>query len=531
MKRLISLLTAAALAAALAGCSSADSSSSAPSETASVTSAETAAQSSAVTAATDVPAVSSEQDHQPLKPLPELVSPFPADTEALEQTETPMPEFEKVAAQYEEGKDSLDKKIESFSSKKDHPCINITTQDKKKILSKDEYVASVIDVFNCGEEFRLTAEAGVKVRGNSTADQGDEKPYRIKFSEKHNMLGLHGGAEYKSWVLLRSYWNLAPDYMGFSLAKEIFGGKYYSSDFMYVNLYINGYPRGVYLLCEQNQAAKGRIEVNEPKKDETQAEIGYLVEMDNYPSEEHPYFYYDHLAADITDISGKKRQFIEHAYSVRSDINTKGQLSFIENYVTGCFRILYAAVIDGRSLMFDENGKLVSGEGYFKDPFDAVCAVIDIESLANMLILEELVHNNDVGAGSFYMAVDFSEGSKYKKLTFLAPWDFNWAYEGDANGGYYASTFQKLHTDGWDRSNPWFILAMKSEAFTEAVKAKWAELTNSKVLTKTTAKVVGDCETLRKDLGNNDAWKIDQAKNIAQFVSGRIKWLNSVWTK
>lgn len=162
------------------------------------------------------------------------------------------------------------------------PAINITTLNEEEIISKDKYVNSIIDVFNCDEKYVLSAEGKVKVRRNSTDDYSDEKPYRIKFEQKHNMLGLHDGKKYKSWVLLRSYWNLAPDYMAFSLADAIFDGKYYSSDCTYVNLYINGKYTGIYLLCEQNQAADGRVDVYEPSEDEAQTEIGYLVELDNY---------------------------------------------------------------------------------------------------------------------------------------------------------------------------------------------------------------------------------------------------------
>ena len=143
------------------------------------------------------------------------------------------------------------------------PIVSIITLDNKEILSKEEYVTSVVDVFNCEEEYSFSASGGVKVRGNSTAD-GDEKPYRIKFDSKQNMLGLHNGAEYKSWVLLRSQWNLAMDYTGFNLAKAIFQGEYYSSDCKYVDVYVNGRFKGIYLLCEQNQAADGRVDIYEP---------------------------------------------------------------------------------------------------------------------------------------------------------------------------------------------------------------------------------------------------------------------------
>ena len=132
---------------------------------------------------------------------------FNADPTPLELPEAAQISFDNVRSQYDGSADKISKTLKDIAGEKDLPCINITTEDEKKILSKDQYVPSVIDAFNCDESYVLSANGGVKVRGNSTAEQGDEKPYRIKFEQKHNMLGLHGGKEYKSWVLLRSYWN------------------------------------------------------------------------------------------------------------------------------------------------------------------------------------------------------------------------------------------------------------------------------------------------------------------------------------
>ena len=214
-------------------------------------------------------------------------------------------------------------------------------------------------------------------------------------------------------------------------------------------------------------------------------------------------------------------------YSIKSDINTEGQLEFIEKYIGGCFMILFEAAEHDRPMMFDEEYNVVSAEGTYKTAYEAADAVLDLGSLANMVILEELVHNNDVGAGSFYIAVDFTGNSIYRKLTFMAPWDFNWAYEGDADGGYYASTFQYMIQDV-DRSNGWYILAMKTDWFTDIVRAKWAELNKTDALKTTLKKVFADCKDLENDLGD-DAWKIDMARNIYTFVAGRIKWLDKQW--
>ena len=50
----------------------------------------------------------------------------------------------------------------------------------------------------------FTADAAVKARGNWTTKYA-KKPMRLKFADKHNLLGLNSGAEMKNWLLLAEY--------------------------------------------------------------------------------------------------------------------------------------------------------------------------------------------------------------------------------------------------------------------------------------------------------------------------------------
>ena len=451
---------------------------------------------------------------------------FVADPTPLSVPKTPESDFTAVREQYAGRLAEHLRELDALAAGRTAPCVYISAQDGAAILSKDFYVPCVVDVFNCDEAYRLTAEAGVKVRGNSTVTE-EERPYRIRFAEKQNMLGLHDGRAYKSWVLLKSNWNLAMDHTGFNLARAIFDGRYYASDSTFVNLYINGEWMGIYLLCEQNQPAKGRIDVHEPKEGETDILTGYVVEIDNYPSDEHPHFEMPYGCAVVTDLTGKTRRLTQKNYSVKSDIRTQGQLVFIGSYIRGCFDILLGAAVSDRPMAFNEAWWVDPAEEVYATAQEAVEAVLDVDSLVDALILQELVHNFDVGEGNFYMAIDFTEKSIYPRLTFVAPWDFNWGYAGEPDGGYYACTFQPYAANS-ERSNPWFIVAMKCDWFRERVRARWAELSASGVLEKALERVGRDCEALRSDLGR-DAWKIDCAGDVLRFVKGRIAWLDSQW--
>ncbi len=437
------------------------------------------------------------------------------------------PEYPDITAQYEAQKSRIDAALEAITLKKVHPCVFVTTLNGKAVDSKEEYVSAMIDVFNCGDEYRLTAPGGIRVRGNSSADQNEDKPFRIKFTQKQNMLGLHDGMAYKSWVLLRTGEGLTLDYLAFKLAKTIFAGKYYSSDCAFVNLYVNGEYCGIYVLCEQNQAARGRIQVYEPGKGETRTDIGYVLELDNYASDEHPFFRIEKIP-EVTDITGVTKELPGRNYSIKSDVRSEEQIDFIRRYLTGVFTILYRAAVDGEPMMLDDELQVVSAAGVYETGFDAVNAVMDLESLANMVILEELVHNYDVGSGSFFMAVDFSDVSIYPRLTFLAPWDHAWAYQGDPGSGYFAVTFQPPPMRNRDRSNGWYILAMNLDGFQEMVKDKWRTLSESGVLTDTVDRVDDDCRALARDLSSQPK-RISNAVKICNFVRKRIEWLNGQW--
>ncbi|MDO5133629.1 MAG: CotH kinase family protein [Eubacteriales bacterium] len=430
-----------------------------------------------------------------------------------------------VRAWYAAQKQRIDTDLQTIAEEKEHPCVYVTTQEGRPVNSTEEYVPAMVDVFNCAEEYRLTAPGGIRVRGNS-ADVSDEKPYRIKFEQKQKMLGLHDGRAYKSWVLLRSYWNLAPDYMALHLAKTVFGGEYYSSDCVFVNLYLNGEPQGIYVLCEQNQAAKDRIDITEPEQGDGRTNVGYLLEMDNHVSEEDVYFTIPEMP-EVTDLAGTARVLPARDYTVKSDLWSEEQEEYIRQYTQSVFTVLYEAAVHDKPMMLDAENRAVPADGVYATGFEAVCAVLDPDSLADMIIVEELVQNYDVGSGNCYMAVDFSQDSRYPRLTFLAPWDFNWAYYEDPDAGYYASVFQKVMMEV-DRSNIWYILAMKMEDFRQIVKEKWRALSQSGALSGTVDEVLRDCRSLEGDLGE-DAGKIKKAENIGDYVRARILWLDRQW--
>lgn len=417
---------------------------------------------------------------EPIVPLPEVpekeeVNPTPATYESVGADRTAKEDFNK-----------------SISESCEIPVISVTTKNGENIVSLKDYVSCVVDVLNGGEEYSFTeASAGIRVRGNSSAFYGDVNeilkntvPYRIKFDVPTNLLGLHDGAECKSWVLLKSDWDLIRNDIALRMGRAIFDGDNYCSDGRLVHLYVNEKFQGIYFLCEQNQVNKNRVDVSEVEKGYMGTDIGYYLELDNYAmsEEDNHYITLDYCQGEYTDIEGETRKFVPAEYSIKNDLYSQNQIDFIQKYMTNIFTIVYEACKNDNYLTFDENYNLVEAD--FTTAEETVSQVMDIDSVVDMYILYEIIHDYDCGEGSFYMCVDFSENSKYEKLTFTSPWDFNWAYNDAPEGKYYAAAFaDKSFVDQYgDRSNPWFIILMQEDWFQNAVKEKWTEMKKDDVL-------------------------------------------------
>lgn len=391
------------------------------------------------------------------------------------------------------------------------PRIQINTSDKDssfatkygmqdKLEGKIEYVDCTVTVDKCEEEYEIVqAAAEVKVRGNATLNY-PKKPLRIKFKKKTTMLGLNDDAKCKSWVLLADWKDLSMlnNDLALYFGKTILGSDgYYSSDFRRVNVYINGQYWGVYLLVEQQQVNKYRIDITEPEEGYTGNDIGYLMEYDGYYTNENldlggDYTFemnnYYHNAPLKTLNGGTVFPRIK-GYTIKSDIYTQSQADFIRSYMDNVYTIAYKAVYEHQYYTFTSDFTEIIKSNY-KSVEETVSAVIDVQSLVDSYMLQEIACDYDVDWSSVYMDVDLSAGGN-KKLTFEAPWDWDSSFgvRPDVNsGGMYAA----------NRSNPWFILFINETWFQEMIRDKWQDLYEFRVLERALDMVM-NCKKIYKE--------------------------------
>ena len=359
----------------------------------------------------------------------------------------------------------------------------------------------------------------MKVRGNWTTSY-DKKPLRIKFKKKQSMLGLNEGQAYKSWVLLAEYKDasMLRNKTALTIAREILGTDgLYASDAELVEVRINGEYWGVYLLAEQQQINEGRIDITEAEDDYTGTDIGYFLEFDGYfwsedPLQQFQISYADNAALvpfDGNGGSGRTMKCLtdpvygykqEIGITIKSDIYSPAQKSFISSYLDNVYKIMYYAAYRQEAYVFNEEYTAISKTDKLT-PKEAVEQVIDVQSLVDVYIINELFCDADVYYSSFFMTVDFGEEGD-KKLRFEAPWDFDSGL-GNKNRcldgtGFYAANIVPDVNGGpegggeYETINPWLAVLIYEDWMQESIKKTWTKAYDAGVFDRAFAMIAED---------------------------------------
>ena len=312
------------------------------------------------------------------------------------------------------------------------PRIDIYTENGRPITSKEIYTSATVSVGNCEESYvRTNCPAGIRIRGNSTAGN-PKKPYRIKFESKQSLLGLNDGERFKSWCLMADYYDqsMLRTWATFRFADVLLEGKYYSSDCIQVELYLNDAYQGVYLLCEQTQIDDDRIDIYEKEDGETSVEIGYLMIGQGGRTDE-PESIVVYPQITVWDRDGNSMYFHGLNFALSGGGYTQEQKDYVCTYVSAVFKVMSEALYNNRYYNLSRDGTMtlrsqaeLQGMTTAEKQYDTINAVFNIEAAVRMCVLDEIVKNLD--AMTFNMYVDLSPRGD-GRLTLAAPWDFDFA--------------------------------------------------------------------------------------------------------
>ncbi|MBE6648322.1 MAG: hypothetical protein E7614_02235 [Ruminococcaceae bacterium] len=291
----------------------------------------------------------------------------------------------------------------------------------KKWINKRYPISASFTVKNASGIYEFESATGqIQGRGNSTWNHA-KKPYKIKFDEKVNLLGIGSNAK-KDWVLLANHGDqsLFRNYLAYNIAHK--AGIGYKATL--VEVYLNGKYNGVYMLT-------GKVEESRLGVDATKEKGGFIIELDDY--------YSGKENVDYLKVGAEY-------YSLKSDYIDSEHMKTIKQCI------------------IDINSAIAT-----KDK-DQICALIDIDSCIDMYLLQEYTKNTDVGWSSFYM-YKRDEGDK---LRFGPAWDFDIAMGNDyrLDKGSYENIYVGRYS-GFTQQNWWFIYLCRMEWFRELALERW----------------------------------------------------------
>ena len=376
------------------------------------------------------------------------------------------------------------------------------------------YTGAAVSVRDCeGFEFE-NAPAQVKIRGNYTSSN-PKYPMRIKFEKKHSMCGLNDGHEIKNWVLLAEYGDasLLRNSAAFYIANSLYSSTgNYASDFRNVEVYLNGEYFGLYVLAEQQQVNPYRVDVPEPEDPEdyetraltedalaalSDGRTGYFIEYDGYYFNEDPSETFSIRYDPVTRPNGQSflptsvgngeksadeestRRRLgglggtgigdtrETGFTIKSDIYFEEQRDFIRHAMQTVWDVLYDAVYTDHTDLTANPYHTMDGNGdYIAAPsitttYDAVASVVDVDSLIDMYIIQELAQDGDLDWSSRFFSIDMSPKGNHL-LTYTAPWDFDGAFSGSTDRLFVMND-----------DNPWFVIFYGQDWFWALLNERW----------------------------------------------------------
>lgn len=377
------------------------------------------------------------------------------------------------------------------------PKLKLYVEDGGVIDSKDEYKNVTIELVD-GYEIVMSAEGRVKGRGNATWGY-DKKPYKIKFDEKQGFFGLTAN---KDWVLLAEYCDkslMRTAYMC-ELAQTV--GLPYPIHYHHVQLYLNGQYHGMYVLTDQVEKKKGRVDIEDD---------GFLFEHDNY--------FWDEPLNFRTE---RREYWYTFKYPDPEDAEiTEGDDNFL--FIT--------------NFMNDFEAALYGDD--FKNPTTGYRKYIDVQTFAKWFLVQELVANLE--PNMYYVLP-----SRKDKLQVAPVWDAEWslglAYREDEYAGWAGLPAQPDRYQAIWSKWKYFGRLFEDPYFVDVVRNEWETL--KPMIPAFQDKMAYIAEGISKDQARNfkkwgtlwwyvsvglvrfDTWE-EEVSYVSEFFKDRVVWLDN----
>lgn len=284
---------------------------------------------------------------------------------------------------------------------------------------KENYTSATAATLDDEGNLDSTGIKKIKGRGNTSWD-AEKKGFNINFE---SAISLDGMQKCKKFSLISNFQDaaLSRNRILYDLGDAV--GVPYASDSRFTEIYINGDYIGNYMMCEKVDVGKNTLipEVDEEDYlnyiDGSQSDFSFVCEIDNNPS-----------ADDFNiQMTNKNRVTIKSPELSTDDADYNA----VKNYIKGKYDTMYSKLITNASNIDD---------------------YIDIESLAQVYLINEYGKNWDSGAGSFFFVYQPDENGKYK--FFASPvWDYDNSL-GNARG--VEGDLDRLGISDYEEPTGWF---------------------------------------------------------------------------
>lgn len=250
--------------------------------------------------------------------------------------------------------------------------------------------------------------ARISGRGNSTWEY-EKKPYTFKLPKSQSLCGLDPG---NKWCLL-ALWregSKLDNKLVMDIAQEM--GLAYSTQGVYIDLYLNGEYRGNYLLTESVSVGEGRVDICDLEDENIQYNSD-IISATHYEEEDNK----GYLLENGDDITGGYLIEKDHPKHYAAEANgfvttmgnnftinapkyaSKEQVTYIQSYIENIEQMVQSG---------DEH----------------VWEYLDLKSFAQRFLVDELALNTDSGVTSMYFYKE-----KDDNLLYSGPvWDYDNAF-------------------------------------------------------------------------------------------------------
>ena len=373
------------------------------------------------------------------------------------------------------------------------PVFYLNTENNAEIVSKDYYINATMYIDALGlPNYTSSGTAAdpiiteTKGRGNYTWKDFDKKPYRLKMNKKASLLNMSGDKSYNLLAHADDPTFLRNE-VGFELSRLL--GMKYTPKQEPVELVKNGKYHGLYFLTDHIKVSSERVNITEQNDNETNPDFvtgGWLIEIDNY--------------ADVGQVSTNRVPRFTHK---SPEVLSSQQNTYIRTFLQKVEDAIY-----------NSNKNSTDWENY-----------IDLNTLVDFYIIQEIVGNTESFNGSCYFTKDRGSDTK---LFFGPVWDFGNAFRHGHKFIYQDIQF----------SSHWLPEIVKYPRFQQQVEKRWTELRHTQLpkiytyIDQFTAKVTSviPVDYSRWPQYGSRSYSND-VQTVKNYLTDRIAWLDTKWYK